>query len=250
MPKLYVISDIHGFYNEMKEALDEAGFDPDNKEHWLISLGDEVDRGNHPLAVISYLQSLERCICVRGNHSDLLLQCIQRSYPLSHDWSNGTAQTIIDLAPEAQTFDEACKISYDKVKDFIYSSVNYFESENYIFVHSWVPLKCNDKLPAHYIRNRKFEFDPDWRNADTDAWYRARWGNPYELAEQGFLPDKTLIFGHFHTSWPRAQYHMEQEFGPNADFSIYYGDRYIAIDACTAYSGKVNVLVLEDNFLE
>jgi hypothetical protein len=43
----------------------------------------------------------------------------------------------------------------------------------------------------------------------------------------------------------------EPEFGEGADFSpYYYDDKLIAIDACTAYSGKVNVLVLEDDFLE
>ena len=31
-----------------------------------------------------------------------------------------------------------------------------------------------------------------------------------------------------------------------ADFSIFYGDGYIGIDAMTSYSGKVNVLVVED----
>lgn len=28
MPKLYIISDVHGFYDEMRTALDKAGFDP------------------------------------------------------------------------------------------------------------------------------------------------------------------------------------------------------------------------------
>lgn len=45
MAKLFCISDVHGFYNEMREALDNAGFDPNNEEHWLISLGDIWDRG-------------------------------------------------------------------------------------------------------------------------------------------------------------------------------------------------------------
>ena len=27
MPKLFVVSDIHGYYDEMKKTLDEAGFD-------------------------------------------------------------------------------------------------------------------------------------------------------------------------------------------------------------------------------
>ena len=31
--KYFVISDVHGFYNEMKNALDEAGFEPNNENH-------------------------------------------------------------------------------------------------------------------------------------------------------------------------------------------------------------------------
>ena len=58
------------------------------------------------------------------------------------------------------------------------------------------------------------------------------------------------MFGHFHTSWPRHNYEGKPEFGEGADFNIYYGNGYIALDAMTAYSGKVNCLVIEDDFLE
>lgn len=36
------------------------------------------------------------------------------------------------------------------------------------------------------------------------------------------------------------------EFGDVADFSPYYGPGIIALDACTAYSGMVNCLVIDD----
>lgn len=32
----------------------------------------------------------------------------------------------------------------------------------------------------------------------------------------------------------------------DADFSSYYGKGVIALDACTAYSGQVNCIILED----
>ena len=32
MAKLFVVSDVHGYYDEMKKALDKAGFDK-----WLLS---------------------------------------------------------------------------------------------------------------------------------------------------------------------------------------------------------------------
>ena len=245
MPKLFVVSDVHGYYNEMKKALDDAGFDQNDSEHFVIGLGDYMDRGRQPQDVIDYLESLQNKKLVMGNHESLLMNCVENGFPYSHDWHNGTAQTIIDLAPNAKTFGEACAVAYDKVKPFVDRLVDYVETKNYIFVHSFVPLKNLDGLPAHYTRNRKFAIDPDWRHAHFSDWESARWGNPFKLSEQGFLPDKTLVFGHWGTYEQRPrEYEGEDLFDP------IYGNGYIGIDATTALSGKVNVLVLEDEFLE
>ncbi|MBR6657532.1 MAG: metallophosphoesterase [Oscillospiraceae bacterium] len=54
MPKFFVFSDVHGFYSMFMEALDNAGYDKNNPEHWLISCGDNFDRGN----VEEYLKNL------------------------------------------------------------------------------------------------------------------------------------------------------------------------------------------------
>jgi serine/threonine protein phosphatase 1 len=252
MPKLFCISDIHSYFDEMKEALDKVGFDAENENHWLITCGDHFDRGPQSYEVFQYLKSLKRKILVRGNHEDLLLECCKRGEWFSYDMSNGTFTTICDLggADKGKTFEECCRKTLSMVEPFIYGMVNYFETENYIFVHSWIPLKCNDGLPKYYTRHRQFEFNPDWRYAHASEWDAARWGNPFDLASKGLLPDKTIVFGHFHTSYARNKFDGEPEFGENADFSIYHGDGFIGIDACTAYSGKVNILVIEDNFLE
>ena len=45
MPKFFVVSDIHGFYDIFIDALDKAGFDKNNEEHYLICCGDYFDRG-------------------------------------------------------------------------------------------------------------------------------------------------------------------------------------------------------------
>ena len=56
MPKFFVTSDVHGYYDEMKNALDNAGFDPENEEHWIVVCGDLWDRGSQPVEVMRYLQ--------------------------------------------------------------------------------------------------------------------------------------------------------------------------------------------------
>ena len=64
---------------------------------------------------------------------------------------------------------------------------------------------------------------------------------------RGFIePNKTIVCGHFHTSWGHHRKDKSPEWGKGANFEPYYSDGIIAIDGCTAYTGKVNILVLED----
>lgn len=44
--RYYVVSDIHGYYTQMKSALEKAGFFSDTTPHKLIMLGDLFDRGH------------------------------------------------------------------------------------------------------------------------------------------------------------------------------------------------------------
>ena len=248
MAKLFVCSDIHSAYTPWMKALNEAGFDENNPDHKIVLCGDLFDRMDESLMAYEFAKDMlekDKLIYILGNHESLMLECANRRYPERHDWSNGTAKSIIDLAPHAESFYDACAVVYEKIKPLFNRAINYFETKNYIFVHSFIPLTCNDDLPVYYTKNRKFEFNPDWRCAHFSEWEQARWGNPFELAKQGFLPDKTLVFGHWHTYGQRpTDYDGEDLFDP------VYGDGYIGIDAATALSGKVNVLVLEDDFLE
>ena len=238
MPKFFVMSDIHGFYDEMKKVLDEAGFDPNDENHWFIGCGDYMDRGEKPGEVISFLNRLPRKILVKGNHEQLILDCIYNGYPQYHDISNGTAKTIIDLAGQNEEFDIACTQVYPRVKHFVGKMVNYFETKNYIFVHGWIPLE-------------DMSYSPNWRESHQVDWDEATWHNGIEMAMRGFIePNKTIVCGHFHTSWGHHRKDKSPEWGDGANFEPYYDDGIIAIDACTAYSGKCNVIVLEDEFLE
>jgi serine/threonine protein phosphatase 1 len=251
--RFYVISDVHSHYSAMKRALDEAGFDRNNPNHWLISCGDAFDRGHESEEVLHFLMSLDRKILIKGNHDTLLVDLCMREFPYNHDFSNGTVRTVNDIggAGEGYAFDNCCENTLNRTAAYRASLVNYFETENYIFVHSWVPLLNKDGLPAHYTYGRSFEFNPEWRQASQEEWDSAMWGNPFAMADRGLLPDKTIVYGHWHCSagWARAE--GRSEFGEDAKWDIYKNDEHkiIGIDRCTAHTGQVNVLVLEDNFL-
>lgn len=253
MPKLFCVSDVHGYYKQLTDAINQAGFDANNPDHWLISCGDEWDRGANPIGVMKFFSGLERKVIIRGNHMQLFEQLCYRCYPEWYDHSNGTLDTVLCMGDYLmdKEFDLCCERALNRTRKYRRDMVPYFETKNYIFVHSWIPLIKQDNLPAHYTNDRKFVFDPLWREATEEKWDEAMWGNPFEAADKGLnQTGKIIVFGHWHASTGWAKAEGRSEFGGDAKFDPYYGDGFIAIDACTAHSLKCNVLVLEDEFLE
>lgn len=238
MPKFYVVSDIHGFYDEFKEALDKAGFDPTNPDHYLISCGDHFDRGPKNREVMNYLMSLDRCILIRGNHEDLLEDMVQRGFPMWNDYSNGTVATINEFNNGANITPAFFDNAYNIIRPFFDSMLNYFETKNYVFVHGWFPVAKGK----------------DWRHqVHASKWRKARWYNGMQEAIYYKNLDplgKTVVCGHWHTSWGHNRMDESDEWGPAADYSPFYAEGIIAIDACTAASHQVNILVIEDDFME
>lgn len=95
-------------------------------------------------------------------------------------------------------------------------------------------------------RDKSYGYISSWREADREQWNQARWFNGMDAAQTAD-ENKTIVCGHWHTSYGHSKYeHKGTEFGEDAEFSPYYGPGIIAIDACTAFSGKVNCLVIED----
>ena len=242
--KLFVVSDIHSFYTPLKKALDEKGFDPTNENHWLVVCGDAFDRGDESKTLLRYLMSLDKKVLIKGNHDSLLEACCDRGFAGGHDYSNGTVKTINDIGDAScgNPFDECCRLTWKRTARYRELLVNYFETQNYIFVHSWIPTTS---------RNGNDIYNKNWRNASQSKWNDAMWGNPFDMH---FLDlnktGKIIVFGHWHCSAGHKMLgRCEDEFN-NAIWEPCYAEGIIGIDRCTAYTGEVNVLVLEDEFLE
>ena len=103
----------------------------------------------------------------------------------------------------------------------------------------------------HYRRNRKFSKKEDWRDASQAEWNQAMWVNPLDMVQSGFSIEKQIVCGHWHCSVGWAHEKGLSEFGDDACFDpYYYQDKLIMIDSCVAHTKKINVLVIEDEFLE
>lgn len=234
--KLFVVSDVHGHYTLLKEALDHAGFDNDNPNHLLISCGDYFDRGNENMEVLKFFERLKHRVLLRGNHEDMLLKLLQTGKVLPHHYINGTINTLQNMFgkyfmdPVDDTIDFSGKTRIvERFCEFIEETVDYYETENYVFVHGWLPE--NAETPEAR------------RKASSEAWEKARWvkWNEKYLGLRP-LPDKVLVLGHVPT-WYASAFDGNRD---KKDCSVFYGNGIIAIDAGTADTKQVNVLILED----
>lgn len=253
--KFFVTSDIHSGYTPFKKALNEKGFDPNNENHWLIVCGDCFDRLGESVELLKFLMSLERKILVKGNHDILLEELCMRGFPYSYDKSNGTTRTVQDISGKYSAYDfaEACDITFKKTARYRELLVNYFETQNYIFVHSWIPTnkKENPNPADKWIPLTTNEYMEDWRNANDVGWEEAMWGNCINMALDGLnKTGKTIVMGHYHCSYGHL-YGSDgeiSEFGEDAIWEPWYYNNCIAIDRCVAYTNELNVIVIEDEF--
>jgi serine/threonine protein phosphatase 1 len=241
--KLFCVSDIHSAYDPLIKALTEAGFEKNNPEHLLVICGDVFDRLDQSQQVLSYLRSVNNKYMIKGNHEQLLLECGQRGYPYTNDFPNGTYKTICDLGGmhDGYSFDECCTRTLARVGTFIDEMHDYLETENYIFVHGW--------LPSHRY-NKRFYAMEDFRTATKEQWDKAAWICGPDMAINGYNnTGKIVVFGHWHTSYLWAMHDGRSDFGKDAKFDAFYGDGFIALDGCVAHSGQINCVVLEDELI-
>jgi len=256
--RYYVTTDIHGYFSEFMKALTDTGFFEDKTPHKLIICGDLFDRGQEALKLQEFILDLmekDEVILIKGNHEDLMIRLLERwdkgSWAERHNHTNRTMDTVFQLTKATgkdlitdnlRVRDLLAETPY--IKKIIPSMINYFETENYIFTHGWVP--CIIEMKGCIIQ--KYTYIDDWRKADDDMWNEARWINGIEAAHRGVVEkEKTIVCGHWHCSYGHAHFENDGgEFFGNPNFNPYYGDGIIALDAATAFSGRVNCIVIED----
>lgn len=246
MMKYFIVADVHGYFDILKKSLEEAGFDRNNPEHFFVSLGDLLDRGKQPRECLQFVNSLERKILIRGNHEDLMEEMIAIHYPRTHDLSNGTYYSAVDITGKNNVEDVFIAIRNDKdYNDYISSTVDYFETKTAIFVHGWIPCFYWEGFSGY---RHDWSKNYNWR--EVKDWKPYRWLNGMEAWKNGIVEkEKTIFCGHWHTSFGNYRYHEKgtSEFGPDADFGPFIDKGIVALDACTAFSKKINVYVLEED---
>ena len=130
----YVMGDIHGYYEELVDVLDQCGFDYDNDR--LISLGDVCDRGNNVVECIRHLKTIKNLIYIKGNHDDwteqwLTPKIVKGAWGIHHDdyrlwYSQGGMKTTKSIEKHD---------AHEEVFEFLQNAVLYHVDDHNLYVH-------------------------------------------------------------------------------------------------------------------
>lgn len=273
MKKYFLTSDVHSYYDELLEVLKSKSFDIDNPDHVLCVLGDLFDRGPKSKELLAFVKGLgDRFIYVRGNHEDLLNDCINDILggfiPGRHHVHNGTVKTIAQLCDveesQIMAWPKIDPAVTTRIQDLILpiiawineKSVDYAViDEDFILVHGWAPTigDCLDFRTGELV-NPKIPPLHEWDNLGILCWNRARWDNGMALWNKGILlQDKTICCGHWGTNYGWSHIRQEQKEWPaknrkdwKKSFEPFIDNGIIALDSTVAYSGFLNCVILEE----
>ena len=264
--RYFAVSDVHGFLKPLLKALSEAGYDKSDPGHFLVVCGDVFDRGPDPYGTMTFLKSVpkDRIALVRGNHEDLMLELAYRGIPEWYDDDNGTMDTLASLSnPRGKTwggrlFDARAKAleagrpldlaaDEERLARRLLGSPRAMEALEWLRSPEWRDfLETGTRVCVH----ASIPHRPDWRKPGPD-WADARWPCPADEYKSGaYAPvlsgGKGIVCGHWHTC---GIYHRlrPREWDPSwKECPIYDCGGLACIDACTAATGRVNVLVWDE----
>ena len=236
--RIYVVSDIHGYYNLFIKLLEKINF---NQDDLLYIIGDICDRGPDTLKLIFYIQKHDNIILLKGNHEYMMQEALYYGiyyndfdYPskaLKIWMANGGNTTMQSIRSYLQK-DKLTHDDYRVVRDaflkqlyeYLVNLPNYLEitvnKKRFILVHAGI----NPRYPLEKQRVQ----DLLWIRND---FYYAR----------GDLT-KVYIFGHTPTVL----------LNEDRSFNIWFdtvNQNKIGIDgglACGSIYGQLNCLCLND----
>ena len=223
----YVMSDIHGNYEDYKSLLEKVGFSDGDV---LYVLGDVIDRGRRSIKILQDMMLRPNVIPLIGNHEYMGLQCLQfLMQDITEDSIASINEETVRGLLEWQnvggqaTMDEFHKLNREEKQDI----VDYLEEfslyeevtvggKQYVLVHAGL---CN------------FSVD---RPMEDYQLYELLFKAPEYF--RVYYPDKYLVTGHLPTCA------ISENERP---YFIFKGNNHIAIDCGSGCGGQLGLLCLD-----
>lgn len=187
MPKTYVISDLHGRFDLLQEAMKKIEEQaPHSEKHTVVTTGDYVDRGFESAQIITYLMNYKSdrftMVNLMGNHEDMMLEAAHGS--ARHWLDNGGDSTLFSYGQkEGELYDMG--LIFEDHLEWLSELPAFYEDDHRVYVHAGVP---NQSVALK-------DYD-----TETLMWFRYRGHEDWDYHYNG----KTVIHGHTpHTDGPK-----------------------------------------------
>ena len=108
----YIMSDLHGSWNEYRDMLEQIQFS--DSDH-LYMLGDAIDRDPNGIEVLLDIMTRKNVTLLLGNHEKMMLDALRSpdAGGLTRLWWNNGA------APTKKVFDELGEEKQEAILDFL-----------------------------------------------------------------------------------------------------------------------------------
>lgn len=224
----YIISDIHGCYEEYKELLEKISF---SSEDELFVLGDVVDRGPEPMKVFQDMMSRTNVEFLLGNH-DFIFYFLMKKFSVEITEENCedyiTADDILAYNswmkrggyPTAEDFRKLSKEEREDILDYVSNAMIYDileqDGKEYILVHAGLG---------------NFSPDKDLDDYELEELLESR----MDYSKSYFTDNRFVVTGHTPTFtipvWKKEE--------------VYIGHHHIAVDCGCVHGGSLAAYCLE-----
>lgn len=225
----YIISDIHGCYEEYRELLAKINFSQNDK---LYILGDAMDRGPEPIKVIHDIMMRPNVTYIIGNHDFIMLKLMKKlaveitEDNFAHHLSDND---ILDYnlwmqdggGVTSRQFAALSRVEQQDILEYLEDALVYEVLEDkgrrFVLVHAGI---------------RNFREDKELYQYD---FYDFIFGRP-DYSKRYYRDDKIyVVTGHTPTFFINS----------NRKTDVYQGNGHIAIDCGCVFGGKLAAYCVE-----
>ena len=224
----YVMSDLHGCYQEYREALEKINF---NEQDTLYVLGDVVDRGPEPIKLLQDMMLRPNVLPVIGNHEYMTLTVLKKlcveiteenaeNYLSAEDMTNYLNWSMDGGQSTIRQFQKLSAEERLDILDYLEEFALYEEvcvgGRDFVLVHGGLEPFVPGKALEDYALSEVIFKSPDYNKM--------------------YFDDRYLVTGHT----PTLRLKGEQK------GRIFEKNHHIAIDCGCVYGGRLGVYCLDN----
>lgn len=194
----YVMSDIHGDFDSYLKMLEMIQF---KKEDVLYILGDVIDRGKDPIALLKHIKNQENIIFLIGNHEDMMIRALKKSCSNLQELITSTEMKRWNRNGGMATLEQFIRLDEREQLELIE-----FVEESWIAL----PQVTIDQKQFYFVHacpgEQLYQEPLKYKDATEEEIHQMLWDRrcleDWELPEtyQYYDPNTVLLFGHSKTN--------------------------------------------------